>query len=180
MNFANASYEVSGPPFNVNLYSSSVEAPNRLADARKLAASLGSGSQRATLLVGGVGSSISTLTRLKKEVEAFRAFPDGWDGEGSKQPSVQAVHAAITALSLVPAGMSLPKSMLSFDGEIGLYWDLPNGYADLNFDASGRNTFFSRDRGGAEHFEEIGLGQVDASWFWSRLGALEERLPLAA
>jgi hypothetical protein len=126
--------------------------------------------QRAT----GANLPNPTVIGLKAEIAHLVAdYPDGWDEPGSLGTTAEAGGAIMLALDRIPSGLVLPRTMLSRDGEIGLYWDLPNGaYADLTADRCAAVSFFSRDVDGHECFEEVHAQDLSTAWFWARIGVL--------
>lgn len=120
---------------------------------------------------------VSPQEALKLEVVGYGEYQDGWNGLGSIGPSRSAISAALGVLDLLPGRLPLPRPMLSSDGELGLYWDLLNGYAEICFDADGSLTFFSRQNDGKESFAEgVDSLTLDALWYWSHIGPLEADL----
>ncbi|MDN5842913.1 MAG: hypothetical protein L0H54_05645 [Alcaligenaceae bacterium] len=118
-----------------------------------------------------------TVERLRDEIAHFESnYRDGWDGPGTHGPTKEAVGAIRLALDAIPSGIVLPKTMLSPSGDIGLYWDFANeGYADLNADAQGCLSFFSRDCKGGEQFETVPSILLGAQWYWARVGRLSNQ-----
>lgn len=123
-----------------------------------------------------------TVERLRNEIAHFESeYRDGWDGPGTYGPTPESIQAIRSALDAIPSGIVLPKTMLSPNGDIGLYWDFPNGsYADLSSDTRGRLTFYARDSQGTEHFNEVQPAELDVQWYWARLGRLGTPGNLAA
>jgi hypothetical protein len=74
--------------------------------------------------------ALNKLDALKAELASYGALPAGWDGEGSVPAEATHVDAANLILGLLPAGIPLPKPMLSADGEVGLYWKSKDYLAD--------------------------------------------------
>jgi hypothetical protein len=114
----------------------------------------------------------ATVLGLLSEIQHFvEDYPDGWDGPDSLGPSLAGVESIRRALACYPSALPLPRTMLSSSGDLGLYWDFgSNGYADLSADQAGVLSFFSRNAGDRERFEELHDATLDSAWFWSRLG----------
>lgn len=74
--------------------------------------------------------AIDRLDWLKSELLRYKSLQAGWDGEDSEPAHSTHIDAAIAILRLLPAGIPLPKPMLSSDGEVGLYWKNNNFLAD--------------------------------------------------
>jgi hypothetical protein len=121
----------------------------------------------------GPSLAVPTLASLSEEIEQYKnEYQDGWDGPRSKGPTELATRAALSAIARIPSGMPLPKTMLSPNGDLGLYWDMPVAYADLSFDADGQITFFARNEEGAECFADLDPGELGTNWYWSNIGSL--------
>lgn len=91
------------------------------------------------------------------ELLGYKSFVDGWDGEGSVAPSSQDVHEAIAFVEMLRPYLPLPGAMLSSEGQVGLYWNTPNAYVDINFEDNGTISIYARNREtqpNVEHFTE--------------------------
>jgi hypothetical protein len=102
---------------------------------------------------------------LKMDLKAYLSLEDGWDGPGSKAASEQAIAMAISFVDELPSGIPLPKPMLSLAGEVGLYWDIGEIYADVDFEEKDTISIFVRDRRDTklETFNELALSDARAS-----------------
>jgi hypothetical protein len=110
---------------------------------------------------------------LLREVATYGALKDGWDGEGSKAVSAQSMQAAVNFVKTLPGGLPLPGAMVSGEGEVGFYWDLPQGFAEIRFDEAGSGTFFSYHKGGLEaYIQDLKAEVFTRSWFFESLGGL--------
>lgn len=108
---------------------------------------------------------------LHAEIQDYARLDDGWNGDGSQRPTAQSVGAADAFLDAIPAGMPLPKPMISSCGHIEFFWDLPSGYADISFDAEGAASFFARDQRRQELFlDELQASAFTRAWFEEALG----------
>jgi hypothetical protein len=118
---------------------------------------------------------------LKIEVSAYSSLLDGWNGPHTIAPGHVVTDAALQFIDAIPSRLPLPRPMLSSSGEVGLYWDFVAGYAEASFDSFGTAAFFSRDEDGHERFDEaIEIGQLDEMWFWTAIGPLDSKMPVAA
>lgn len=127
------------------------------------------------------GGTYNKLEAIAGEVRLYSELPAEWDGDGSRTPSASSVNAATEFLMKSPGGLPLPKPMLSQNGEVGFFWDLERGYADISFDENGAASFFSRAHDGKEFFQEsILVVDIDASWFFAHLADLDQSVLLAA
>jgi len=66
----------------------------------------------------------------------FRDYKANWDGEQACSPSVDAVYDAVDFLSFLPQGIPIPKPMVLASGDVALYWDDGDIYAEIGFDGS--------------------------------------------
>ncbi len=118
---------------------------------------------------------------LKRETKAYSLLEAGWDEDGSQPPSKIAMNKALFSIDAIPARLPLPRPMLSSNGELGLYWDLESGYAELSFETNGLVSFFSRKTNGHEIFDDdITISSLDDKWFWKAIGELDSPLRAAA
>ena len=109
-----------------------------------------------------------------REVLAYGEFADGWNGVGTKAPTLEAIDAATAFINAVPARLPLPRPMLSSNGEIGLYWGLDGGYAEATFERNGDFAFFSRATYGEENFVEgLTITALSDNWFWGAIGPFD-------
>lgn len=82
---------------------------------------------------------------VNAELDGYGSLTDGWDGEGSVPPSRSDISRAIAFVDSLPSAIPLPKAMVSADGQIGLYWNKGNKYADINFDFDNKISIYARD-----------------------------------
>jgi hypothetical protein len=126
-------------------------------------------------------SLISPQELLKREVAAYRDLNVGWNGPDFILPSSRAIDAALAFLERLPSRLPLPRPMLSHDGELGLYWDLVGGYAEVSFDPDGTLTYFSRAKDGEERFQEgVAVSTLGSEWYWESIGSLDHNVAAAA
>lgn len=92
------------------------------------------------------------IDRLRQQIRAYASFEDNWDGYGGSRPDRAAIVAAERFLMKLPAGASLPRTGLSGDGEIGLFWDYGEGFIDVGFVGDGEYSYYARSSLGAELF----------------------------
>lgn len=80
------------------------------------------------------------------ELLSYKSFKDGWDGVGSYAPTVGDIDAAIAFVEMLKPYLELPVPMVTSEGQIGLYWNTPFMYIDLNFESNGTISIYSRNR----------------------------------
>ena len=125
--------------------------------------------------------TLSAREQLKRETKAYSSLKPGWDGPGSAVPSELSMDVALRMIDGLPARLPLPRPMLSFNGELGLYWDLQLGYAELSVEPDGLISFFSRDGAGKERFDEgLASTSLTQAWHWDAIGPLDTALKAAA
>ena len=111
--------------------------------------------------------------QLRNEIQAYVRLDDGWDGEGSLRPSKGSEIAALAFLDAIPGGLPLPVTMVSSQGKLEFYWDLPGGYADISFDAEGKGSFFSRDNDNREVFvDDLQSENFTKKWCFQMIGPI--------
>jgi hypothetical protein len=116
---------------------------------------------------------VDPIEALKLKAYEFSSFTNGWDGSGSLAPSGESIDAALAFIEILPGGLPLPEIMLSQAGEVGFYWDLIGGYADISFAETGLGSFFSRVKSGEEIFlDDLARGTFTRDWFFEQLGGM--------
>ncbi len=108
------------------------------------------------------------------QLNSYSKLEAGWDGSDSVGPSPIDVKLAIDFVKSIPAIFPLPKTMLSRDGEIGLYWDDNLVYLDIQFEPDKALSVFSRDRltGKEKFLDSVDVASINSSWYFDALGAL--------
>jgi hypothetical protein len=96
--------------------------------------------------ISGYGAVNNKLQLLKNELQAYESLESGWDGNNSSAPQRSHIAAACQLLDRLPAGVPLPKPMLSHDGEVGLYWVEDKFFADVVIENSTSFSLFVRQR----------------------------------
>lgn len=125
---------------------------------------------------------VSDLTEyLLRKVATYSSFEDEWDGPSSVAPTAASSDAAVRFVHLLPGGLPVPGIMVSASGEIGFYWDLDGGYADISFSDQGEGSLFVRSGMGDESFVDgISIGAIDRRWFFEHIGEIATPVARAA
>jgi hypothetical protein len=87
---------------------------------------------------------MSRLEWLNAELLAYQDLEAGWDGDESEPPKHEHISAAASLLKALPAGLPLPKTMISADGEVGLYWKDDRWLADAVIEDKDHFSLFIR------------------------------------
>lgn len=87
------------------------------------------------------------LDHLRDELFSYKSFSTGWDGDESVPPDLEHIVAAASLIDVLPAGVPLPKPMLSSNGEIGLYWKDKRWLADAVIEDKNHFSLFIRSMG---------------------------------
>jgi hypothetical protein len=118
---------------------------------------------------------------LLDELTAYTDLQEGWDGPGSRPPSLRDIERAFAFVSALPSAIPLPKTMLSPSGTLGLFWDNGMVFADLQFEGDDVISLFTKNReNGREKYEEVFDNQISSDWCFDRLAELTAGMPLAA
>jgi hypothetical protein len=90
------------------------------------------------------------------ELMGYGNLPQDWDGQGAEAPSSLAISNALRMLEITPVGIEAPKPMLLASGEVALYWDFGEVYAEIGFDQAGNYYAFATRPG----FESVYLDDI--------------------
>lgn len=119
--------------------------------------------------------TLDRLSCLELELEMYRELNDGWDGPNSRAPTSGDIQNAQDIVSKLSPGLPIPKPMLSATGVVGLYWDTKNIFADIELEADGRFSLFTRRKSGdmAEKFDDaIDINSLTPEWLTTKLAVL--------
>jgi hypothetical protein len=89
---------------------------------------------------------VSQYGQLERTIESYLALENGWDGFDATKPSVDQVQALRRLVAELPGGVPVPSAMVSSQGSVGLYWDSPTFFADLEIEPDLSTSFFSKNR----------------------------------
>lgn len=135
---------------------------SRLEGELRLAPEIGSTVDDYVRLVPAPGHELSLFadsTSLSDPVFAellsYKAYSEGWDGDGSVPPSGTDIDRAVAFVQMLKPLLPLPGAMLDPKGDVGLYWNTNDAYADINFDRDGTISLYLRNRvTGVEAFHD--------------------------
>jgi hypothetical protein len=114
-------------------------------------------------VLGTERPTTALVDRIADVLDSYAALDDGWDGDDSLAPTAAAIEAAKHFLKSLPFGVPFPEPMISSSGEPEFFWDLPTGYADARFSASGALSLFAKKPDGTTHYEEVGEPRFSAA-----------------
>ena len=92
-----------------------------------------------------IDDAIKAATELKKiigEIREWITLEENWDGEGASIPSRKSINQVVNFLRLMNHRADMPQPMLHANGNVSLYWDEGNLYADIEFLGDGRIAYF--------------------------------------
>ena len=81
-------------------------------------------------------SPADDVDALAGRILSFRDYKANWDNEQACSPSVDGVYDAVDFLNFLPQGIPTPKPMVLASGDVALYWDDGDTYAEIGFDGS--------------------------------------------
>jgi hypothetical protein len=90
------------------------------------------------------------------ELISYADLKDNWDGEGAVAPRNGARENALAMLEAVPLGIEAPKTMVMADGDVALYWERGDVFAEIGFDGSEKFYAYATAPGMPDvHLDEI-------------------------
>jgi hypothetical protein len=98
--------------------------------------------------------AIKTLT---KKVYSFCELKENWDGYNGVTPEPAAIIDAIKLIKILPESALPDRAGISGDGEIGLFWDKKELYANFGVDGDGTFTYFIRKNNKKYYGDDICL-----------------------
>jgi hypothetical protein len=78
-----------------------------------------------------------SLGELVATIHDFGGLQPNWDGEGAAAPTSAAIEHTLAMVSAVPPQIGLPHVMIMGSGDIALYWESGDIYAEIGFDGTG-------------------------------------------
>ncbi|MGT0246640.1 hypothetical protein [Burkholderia pyrrocinia] len=102
------------------------------------------------------GMQVDRLTLVKEELASYSRLGEDWDGSGASIANKEHLNDALGFLNRLPGGIAIPTPMIGSSGDIGLYWDLPEFYADIAFEGRGAFSLFVKNKAsGTESFDRF-------------------------
>jgi hypothetical protein len=118
-----------------------------------------------------------------RTLQVLRSYhPENPKGDSSITTNPEHIALAERIVNSLPAGYPIPWANRNDDGEVGLYWDDNDAYADIDIDAEGSISFFSKLRStGEEDFvSDIDIFDLNRDWANKHLSLLLRKMPRAA
>jgi hypothetical protein len=75
------------------------------------------------------------------ELMSYTGLADNWDGQGAVAVSDAAVDEALAMLEVTPIELGAPKAMVLATGDVALYWEQGEIYAEIGF--NGSSTYYA-------------------------------------
>lgn len=98
------------------------------------------------------------------ELMSYQNLGAGWDGGVAASPSTRAIGNALRMLEITPRGVEAPKPMLLATGEVALYWDFGEIYAEIGFDDTGvYYAFATRPEFDPVHLDDVAFDDEGAN-----------------
>ena len=92
-----------------------------------------------------------------QEILGYANLAGKWGGEGYVAPTSEVINDAIQMLNVLPPEIGVPKSSILADGEIAIYWEKGDTYAEIVF--SSDNKYYSY--GTAPGIDTVYLDDMD-------------------
>lgn len=83
------------------------------------------------------GARLAAVQRLYRGIESYLALEAGWDGYDADDANRSSVQEARVFIAALPSQYPVPKSTISSDGEISLYWAKEDRYLEASFPGDG-------------------------------------------
>jgi hypothetical protein len=83
---------------------------------------------------------------ILEQVRNFQGLNDGWDGPGSKPPTLMTYQASVLALvTFMVLGAPAPRLLIMRDGTVGAYWKSGKIYGSIDFEEDGEHLWVCTD-----------------------------------
>lgn len=123
-----------------------------------------------------------TIELAIAEVLGYGKLKPGWDGMHSKGPRKEMVKLVCEFLNIIPKDLPVPVPMCSINGVIGLYWDRPVSYIDIEFNGEEDISMLvvvKKDSRRDEWFPKLTVPQFTVDFFEQHFSLLKEEKPWA-
>jgi hypothetical protein len=134
----------------------------------------------------GVAERTGSAEYIAPKERALRALksyhPDNPLGDTTIRTNPDHIAIAVQIVQSMPSGIPIPWVNRNDDGEVGLYWDDNDAYADVDIDSEGIISFYSklRSTGEEEFLSEIAPSEFTSAWAYQHLAILLHKMPRAA
>jgi hypothetical protein len=134
----------------------------------------------------GIAAPVGSAEYVAPKDRALRTLrsydPSNPLGDTSITTNREHIDIAVRIVQSLPAGIPIPWVNRNDDGEVGLYWDDDDAYADIDIDADGSISFYSklRSTGDEEFLSDVPLKDFNAGWAQKHLTLLLPKLLRAA
>jgi hypothetical protein len=108
----------------------------------------------------------------------LKFMPAEYGGMQGLSTKIEDVVLAMNLVSTLPNYIPLPQLMCSEEGQIGMYWDIDDVYADLNIETDGTMSVYTRVR--STDVETYHEDVTDAKAVYEHLNPLTRLYALAA
>lgn len=124
-----------------------------------------------------------TIELTIAEVLGYGKLKPGWDGMHSVGPRKEMVKLVCEFLNTIPKDLPIPTPMISGSGVIGLYWDRPVSYIDIEFmdeEDISMLVVVKKDSRRDEWFPTLTVPQFTVEFFEQHFSLLKEEKPWEA
>jgi hypothetical protein len=90
------------------------------------------------------------LRDLNRQITEYAGLEEDWDGYGGVPARPDSVKGATAFLNRMPDDVKMPEPQIASNGEVGLYWNDGQVYADVSFPAAQRISFYAKNNRGGE------------------------------
>lgn len=112
-------------------------------------------------------ADVSTVAKQKMFAELLTFFPGDPAGDPGIESRPEEIITAIKIIRAIPDDLPLPTLMRDDEGQIGMYWDDRDFYADINIEGESQFSFFSKKRSTKQEFflDEVYPSELSPAWF---------------
>lgn len=89
-----------------------------------------------------VGRQTNEIEILIGEIREWLFFESNWDGENASTPNTVSLNEAVSFVRLLSEDINFPEPMLNASGNVGLFWNENDTYADIEFLGNGFIAYF--------------------------------------